>query len=96
MLPMCVTGRHMGEKTHNSTHYYQSLLHYFNITLGTLLVYLLTRGLGQHSSYGLDGPEIESRLGARFPAPVRTGPGTHPACCRMDTGSLPGVKRSGD
>jgi len=28
---------------------------------------------------------------ARFSAPVQTGPGTHPASCTMDTGSLPGV-----
>ena len=29
--------------------------------------------------YGLDGPGIESRWGARFSTPVQTGPGTHPA-----------------
>jgi hypothetical protein len=29
--------------------------------------------------YGLDGPGFES-------APVRTGPGAHPASCKMDTG----------
>ena len=27
--------------------------------------------------YGLDGPGIESRWGARFSAPVQTGPGAH-------------------
>jgi len=31
-------------------------------------------------------------VGARFSAPVRTGPGAHPASCTMDTGSFPGVK----
>jgi len=31
-------------------------------------------------------------VGARFSAPVQTGPGAHPASCTMDTGSLPGVK----
>jgi len=35
---------------------------------------------------------IESRWGARFSAPVQTGPGAHPAFCRMGTGSFPGVK----
>ena len=30
--------------------------------------------------------------GARFSAPVQTGPGTHPASCTMGTDSFPGVK----
>ena len=38
------------------------------------------------TGYGLDGPEIESRLGARFSAPVQTGSGAHPASYTM--GSL--------
>ena len=45
--------------------------------------------------YGLDGPGIESRWGARFSAPVQTGPGAHPASCTMGTGSFPVVKRPG-
>jgi len=32
--------------------------------------------------------------GARFSAPVQTGPGAHPASCTMGTGSFPGVKSS--
>jgi hypothetical protein len=31
-------------------------------------------------------------LGARFSAPVQTGPEAHPASCTMGTGSFPGVK----
>ena len=31
--------------------------------------------------------------GARFSAPVQTGPGAYPASCTMGTGSFPGVKR---
>jgi len=38
------------------------------------------------NGYGLDGPGIESRRGARFSAPVQTGPGAHPASCTMGTG----------
>ena len=59
------------------------------------------RHMGRDSSvciatrYGLDGPGIESRLGARFSAPVHTGPGAHPASCTMGTGSLLGVKGPG-
>jgi hypothetical protein len=34
-------------------------------------------------------------VGARFFAPVQTGPGAHPASCTMGTGSFPGVKRPG-
>ena len=30
--------------------------------------------------------------GARFSAPVQTGPEAHPASCKMGTGSFPGVK----
>jgi len=44
------------------------------------------------TGYGLDGPGIESRWGARFSAPVQTGPGAHPASYTMGTGSFPGVK----
>jgi hypothetical protein len=43
--------------------------------------------VGIATDYGLDGPGIESRWG--------TGPGAHPACCTMGTGSLPEVKRPG-
>jgi len=31
-------------------------------------------------------------VGARFSAPVQTGPGAHPASCTMGTGFFPGVK----
>ena len=38
------------------------------------------------------GPSgIESRWRRDFP-PVQTGPGAHPASCKMGTGSFPGVK----
>jgi hypothetical protein len=48
--------------------------------------------VGIATDYGLDGPGIESRWGARFSAHVQTGPGAHPASCTMHTGSFPGVK----
>ena len=51
--------------------------------------------VGIATDYGLDGPGIESRWGARFSA-VQTGPGVHPASCTMDTGSFPGVKNVRD
>jgi hypothetical protein len=31
-------------------------------------------------------------VGARFSAPVQTGPGTHPATCTMGAGSFLGLK----
>ena len=34
---------------------------------------------------------IESRWGRDFP-PLQTGPGAHPAYCKIGTGSFPGVK----
>jgi hypothetical protein len=54
--------------------------------------------VGVATGYGKDGPGIESRLGARFSAPVQTGPGAHPASCTTGTGSFPGVEsgRGGD
>ena len=57
--------------------------------------------IGQDSSvgtatlYGLDGPGIESRWGARFSTPVQTGPGARPASYTMGTGSFPGVNWTG-
>ena len=51
--------------------------------------------VGIATRYGLDGPGIESRWGARFSAPVQTDPGAYPASCTMGTGSFPGVKRLG-
>ena len=51
--------------------------------------------VGIATRYGLDGSGIESQWGARFSAPVKTGPGAHPASYTMGTGSFPGVKRPG-
>jgi hypothetical protein len=34
-------------------------------------------------------------VGARFSAPVQTGPGAYPASCTMGAGSIPGAKRPG-
>jgi len=45
--------------------------------------------------YGLDGPGIESPLGAGFSAPVQTDPRAHLAFCTMGTGSFPRVKWPG-
>ena len=60
-------------------------------------VWLHLRGrnssVGTATRYGLDGPGIESRWGARFSTPVQTGPGAHPVSCTTVTGSFPGVKR---
>jgi len=46
--------------------------------------------VGIETRYGLDGPGIESRWGATVSAPVETGPGAHPACYTVGTGSFPG------
>ena len=52
--------------------------------------------VGIATRYGLDGPGIEYRWEARFPAPVQTGPGAHPASCTMGTGAFPGGKVAGE
>ena len=49
--------------------------------------------VGIATRYGLDGPGIKSRCGARFSAPVQTGSEAHPASYTMGTGSFPGVKQ---
>ena len=48
--------------------------------------------VGIAACYGLDGLGIGSPWGARFSAPILTGPVAHPAFCTMGTGSLPGIK----
>jgi len=48
--------------------------------------------VGIATSYGLDGPGMESRWGARFSAHVQTDLGGHPVSCTMGTGAFPGVK----
>jgi hypothetical protein len=50
---------------------------------------------GIATDYGLDGPGIESRWGARLFAHVQTGSGAHPASCTMGTRSFLRVKRPG-
>ena len=67
----------------------------FGVVQGKYFPVLLTE-LGWDSSvgiatrYGLDGPGIESRWGARFSVSVQTGSGAHPASYAMGTGSIPG------
>ena len=63
-----------------------------------LNIYILQRlGCGPGSSVGIatalraGRSGIGSRWGRDFP-PVQTGPGAHPASCKMVTGSFPGVK----
>jgi hypothetical protein len=51
--------------------------------------------VGIATRYGLDGPGIESWWGARFIAPVQTGPGAHPASYTMGTGVFPRGKTPG-
>jgi len=48
--------------------------------------------VGIATGYGLDGPGIETRWGARFSTPVQTGSRAHPASCTMGTGSFRGRK----
>jgi hypothetical protein len=51
--------------------------------------------IGVATRYGMEGPGIESRWGARFSAPVQTGLGIYPVSYKMGIGSFPGVKRPG-
>ena len=48
--------------------------------------------VGTATRYGLDGPVIEFRWGARFYAHVQTGSGADPASYTMGTGSFLGLR----
>ena len=48
--------------------------------------------VGIATGYGLDGPGIESRWGAKFSPPVQIGPGAQPASCTRCTGFVPAAK----
>ena len=56
-----------------------TLLHYNSVNFEVV---------GTATCYGLGGPGIESRWGARFSAIAQTGPGSHTASCTTGTGSL--------
>ena len=66
-----------------------------NMLWNLQILKIVDRGssVGTATPYGLDGPEIESRWGPRFSAPVQTGPVTHPSSYTMGSGSFPGIKR---
>jgi hypothetical protein len=69
--------------THTHTHTYIYIYIY---------IYIVDRvnSFGIATRYWLEGPGIESRWGARFSAPVHTGPWAHPASYVMGTGCFPG------
>ena len=50
---------------------------------------------GIATRYGLDGPGSNPGGGARFSAPVQTGPGAHPTSYTMSTWSFSELKRPG-
>ena len=62
-----------------------------SIKIPGIKFYKRDSSVGIATRYGLDGPGIESQWGAKFSAPVQTGPGAHSASYTMGTGSFPGV-----
>jgi len=50
------------------------------------------QSVGIATGYGAGRSGDRIPVGARFSAPVQTGPGAHPASCTMHTGSSPEVK----
>jgi len=66
--------------------------------IGTHVLWSWDNILGIATHYWLDCSRIESLGrggGARFSAPVQTGPGAHPSSYTMGTGVFQGVKRPG-
>jgi len=51
--------------------------------------------VGIATRYGLDGPGIEARWGAKYSAPSQTGPGAYPASYTVGTLLFPGGKSAG-
>jgi hypothetical protein len=60
----------------------------YNIRYSYLFLVGRDSSKGIATRYRLDGPGIESQWGARFSAPVQTGPVAHPASYTMGTESL--------
>jgi hypothetical protein len=92
-LPSILT-RHprvpLESQLHNSMfslHYDSKIIHSFNWTPAKILENT-GNVVGTATCYGLGGQGIESRWGAKFPAPGQTGPGPHTASSTMGTGSL--------
>jgi len=57
-----------------------------------LILMCISLFVGRYSDWLRAGRSgMESRWGRDFP-PVQTGPGAHPASCKMGTGYFPGVK----
>jgi hypothetical protein len=66
--------------------------------IGTQLLFPVGRnstvGIATELRAGRSGDRIP--VGARFSAPVQTGPGAHPTSCAMGTGSFPAVESGRD
>ena len=70
---------------------------YANVDFAKIMLWNMDQDslVGTATRYGLDGRGIESRWGgARFFAPVHTGPGAHPDSSTMGNGSFSEVKRA--
>ena len=73
-------------------HVFNTILRSGDFRIATFFTREPGSSVGIAAGYGLDGPGIESRWGARISATVQTGPGAHSASCAVGTVSFPGVK----
>jgi len=90
----CLLSTKLKFGVHRSTATYTQHSHYA-LCLLFFKSHMVTCGPGSSVGIATDlragRSEIESRWGRDF-SPVQTGPGAHPASCKMGTGSFPGVK----
>ena len=85
------TGVALGHRPHTSAGSNSSLTKSFSTSIiPEHLLFPVGRdsSVGIATSYGMDGPGIESRWGARFSSLVQTCPRAYPASCMMGAGSL--------
>ena len=79
--------------------FYERIIDFVKDGFNVIIIIIIVRGrdssVGTETSYGLDGPGIETQWGGMFSAPVQTGRGAHPSSCTMGTGSFPELKRPG-
>ena len=97
LLTLTRTKRTNTEKYLNKILMFVVSVHIYIFKIFNASICLKRAGIPQSYSDSLRAGRSGNRIpaGARFSAPVQTGPGAYPASYKMGTGSFLGVKRRG-